>query len=112
MKFNAEIFVAGLLFSSLSFAENEAPHLWWGHEALASDVEKCVLKSQVALLKNGYKNISLNEEYNFLYATKEKMRVGIQCLAQGNGSFVYVNVAGGDIKAVEQNRNNLLSAIN
>lgn len=112
MNLKNAVFVILLMICPLAFGDAGVPHLWWGHKVLVVDVEKCVLKSQVALLENEFKNISVNNEYNFLYATNGEMRVGVQCVAQHGGSFVYVNVAGSNVDLVEESRNKLISSIN
>ena len=111
MNLKNSVFLILPMICPLAFGDAGVPHLWWGHKVLAVDVGKCVLKSQIALLENEFKSISVNNEYHFLYATKDDMRVGVQCLAQHDGSFVYVNVAGSNVGLVEESRNKLISSI-
>lgn len=113
MKINFKIMLLGaaLLNCPSAFANAAAPHLWWGHETLTVDLEKCVLKSQIALLQNGFTDVSVNNDYHFLYAVNGEMRAGVQCIAQATGSFVYVNVAGPDAGLVEKSRNSIVFSI-
>lgn len=106
------IIIVVLLFATEAVhASDTTPHLWWRHEFLKFDIDGCIRKSKVSLEKNGFQEISMNDKYHFIYANKDQMRAGIQCVKQGDTSLVYINVAGNDMNSLKEARNQIIFKI-
>ena len=99
------------LITSLSFAKESAPYIWWGHATIKMSVEACLQRSELALETTGFSVNPINEDHNFVYAYKDTVRAAIQCLNNSDKSFVYLSVAGNDNSILEKYRNELVRKI-
>jgi len=90
------------LITSLSFAKENAPYIWWGHATIKMSVEACLQRSELALETTGFSVNPINEDHNFVYAYKDTVRAAIQCLDSSDKSFVYLSVAGNDNSILEK----------
>lgn len=82
------------------------PQLWSDHKQLNISLGTCALKAYSALKSLGFSSVVQNG--NFSYGNFHSSRAAIKCVANNNGSFVYVAVAGSEKEIVEKLRNELI----
>jgi len=82
------------------------PQLWSDHMRLDLSVKACASKGLRTLKSLSYTGAVQNG--NFSYGNFGSNRAAVKCVEDGDGSFVYVMVAGPDKKTVEGLRNDLV----
>ncbi|MDP5138345.1 hypothetical protein ORJ04_20560 [Rheinheimera baltica] len=92
-------------------AKEDAPYIWWGHSYLSMSVESCLQRAHLAIETSGFRSNPINDKYDFIYAYKGSVRIGIQCLENMKGSFFYLSVAGPENGELEKYRNELVGKI-
>ena len=81
------------------------PQLWSHHKILDVNSEECAVKGQVILETLGFSSIIKNDKY--VYGNLDGNRATIKCVDLSDQSFVYIAVAGANIKLVEKIRNKI-----
>ena len=86
--------------------ESIPPHLWSDHKQLDIPVAACALKGYRALKSLGFSSVIQNGNYS--YGNFHSNRAAVKCVANNDGSFVYIAVAGAEKEIVEKLRNELV----
>lgn len=82
------------------------PHLWSDHKELNESVEMCAIKGESILSSLGFKSVVKNG--NYVYGNFNDNRAAIKCVKVSGKTFVYVAVAGPEVKLVEKLRNEIV----
>ena len=81
------------------------PQLWSHHKLLKETPELCAVKGVSILNSLGFKSVVKNG--NYVYGNFSSNRAAIKCVTVSKQTFVYIAVAGADVKLVEKLRNEI-----
>ena len=99
-----------LAYSSLSLAhDDKPPALWSWHKDLNKSVEACRIQSTFKVKDMGAKNVVV-KDYG-VFSTFRNNRISTKCVKRGEGSRLWVMVAGYNNDVVELIRNRLINEI-
>lgn len=81
------------------------PQLWSHHKVLEMSAEQCSKKAILTLENLGFDSVVKNGLY--AYGNYIDNRAALKCVKMSQNSFIYVAVAGSDVKLVEKLRNQI-----
>ncbi|WP_199611654.1 hypothetical protein [Flocculibacter collagenilyticus] len=94
-----------VLFSEGIHANSKVPQLWSDHKLLNIPSNKCASNGQLILKGLGFNSVIQNNQY--IYGNFDGNRAVIKCVDLAEKSFVYIAVAGSNVKQVEKLRNEI-----
>lgn len=85
------------------------PHVWSDHKILNVSAEACADKGKLILESLGF--IQIVKNGNYVYGNYNNNRAVVKCAPIDGGTFVYVVVAGSQVNAVENLRNEIVQKL-
>lgn len=89
----------------MTVAKEYTPQLWSHHKILKESPELCAVKGVTILNSLGFKSVVKNGHY--VYGNFNNNRAAFKCVEVNQQTFVYLAVAGADVKIVEKLRNEI-----
>jgi len=89
----------------VSVPKEYTPQLWSQHKLLKGSPETCATNGVNILSALGFKSVVKNGHY--VYGNFSNNRAAIKCVELNANTFVYIAVAGADVKLVEKLRNEI-----
>ena len=83
------------------------PHVWSSHKELDIPAAACGQKGMDILNSLGFNNVVKSTHGEYIYGNYISNRAAVKCVPQGEGTFLYVVVAGPEVKTVEKLRNQI-----